>query len=44
MKLVSEGLIDKEDAATTAIHPDDLEILLKQEGRASQRGLSNSAS
>ncbi|MGA8037821.1 MAG: PilT/PilU family type 4a pilus ATPase [Candidatus Acidiferrales bacterium] len=44
VKLVSEGLIDKEDAATTAIHPDDLEILLKQEGRASQRGLSNSAS
>ena len=43
VRLVSQGLIDQEDATITAIHPDDLEILLKQEGRASQRGLSNSA-
>lgn len=44
VRLVSQGLIDQEDATVAAIHPDDLEILLKQEGRASQRGLSNSAS
>ncbi len=39
VRLVSQGLIDQEDATLTAIHPDDLEILLKQEGRASQRGV-----
>jgi twitching motility protein PilT len=44
VKLVSQGLIEHEDAAITAIHPDDLEIMLKQEGRALQRGPSNPAS
>jgi twitching motility protein PilT len=36
VKLVTSGSIDQEDAAITAIHPEDLEILLKQDraGRA----------
>jgi twitching motility protein PilT len=38
VKLVAAGTIEQEDAAITAIHPDDLEILLKQERSASQRG------
>jgi twitching motility protein PilT len=38
VKLVAAGTIEQEDAALTAIHPDDLEILLKQERTASQRG------
>ena len=38
VKLVAAGTIEQEDAAITAIHPDDLEILLKQERTASQRG------
>jgi twitching motility protein PilT len=40
VKLVAAGTIEQEDAAMTAIHPDDLEILLKQERTASQRGPS----
>src|SRR5271156_881053 len=31
VKLVSQGLIEREDALLCAIHPDDLEILLKAE-------------
>jgi twitching motility protein PilT len=34
VKLVAAGTIEQEDAAMTAIHPDDLEILLKQERSA----------
>jgi twitching motility protein PilT len=40
VKLVAAGTIEQEEAAITAIHPDDLEILLKQERAASQRGPS----
>jgi twitching motility protein PilT len=34
VKLVSQGLIDREDALLCAIHPDDLEIMLKAEAQA----------
>jgi twitching motility protein PilT len=34
VKLVSQGSIDREDALLCAIHPDDLEILLKAETQA----------
>jgi twitching motility protein PilT len=34
VKLVSQGFIDREDALLCAIHPDDLEILLKAENQA----------
>ena len=34
VKLVSQGCIDREDALLCAIHPDDLEILLKAENQA----------
>jgi twitching motility protein PilT len=34
VKLVGQGFIDREDALLCAIHPDDLEILLKAEGQA----------
>ena len=33
VKLVGQGLIDREDALLCAIHPDDLEILLKGENQ-----------
>jgi twitching motility protein PilT len=33
VKLVGQGFIDREDALLCAIHPDDLEILLKAEGQ-----------
>jgi twitching motility protein PilT len=33
VKLVSQGFIDREDALLCAIHPDDLEILLKAENQ-----------
>ncbi len=33
VKLVSQGFIDREDALLCAIHPDDLEILLKAESQ-----------
>jgi twitching motility protein PilT len=36
VKLVSQGAIDREDALVCAIHPDDLEILLKGEARAAK--------
>ena len=39
VKLVAAGTIEQEDAAIAAIHPDDLEILLKQERAAGQRGM-----
>jgi twitching motility protein PilT len=34
VKLVGQGFIDREDALLCAIHPDDLEILLKAENQA----------
>ena len=34
VKLVGQGLIEREDALLCAIHPDDLEILLKAENQA----------
>jgi twitching motility protein PilT len=34
VKLVGQGFIDREDALLCAIHPDDLEILLKAESQA----------
>ncbi len=43
VKLVSQGLIEQEDAAITAIHPDDLEIMLKTRGpRLAARPLESS--
>jgi hypothetical protein len=33
VKLVGQGFIDREDALLCAIHPDDLEILLKAENQ-----------
>ena len=33
VKLVLEGHIDREEALVCAIHPDDLDIMLKSESR-----------
>ena len=37
VKLVSQGFIEREDALLCAIHPDDLEILLKAETKPARR-------
>jgi len=38
VQLIREGRIHKEDALVCAIHPDDLDILLKSETRAARQG------
>ena len=38
VQLIREGRIQKEDAQLCAIHPDDLDILLKSETRAARQG------